>query len=69
MSDCEGCIGPKTCAKLADDFEFYSEQAASFAETLDEEYGHAEGTYWLGKYKKWAAAFKLASGNGVVQFH
>lgn len=58
FADNEGCIGPKTSAKLAKDF-------ADFQAKADE---HAS-KWFRGRYAEWRRAFELASDNGAVSFH
>lgn len=58
FSDCEGMIGPKTCAKLAADFE--TGRATVRAKLLAE---------FQDLYDRFAAAFTLAADGGFVMFH
>jgi hypothetical protein len=58
MSDCEGFIGPKTSAKLYDDFVKYEEQVKQTLSEDDFDY-----------YSEWKSAFECAKQNGVVRFH
>ena len=58
FSDCDGFIGPKTAAKLAQDF---AEHRAKIPVGADPRF--------VEKYNKWAEAFVLAAGNGAVKFH
>lgn len=61
MSDCEGVLGPKTCAKLAKDFE---EHAERFAAT------HGVGSWTTDTYNRWKDGLKLAADNGgFLTFH
>lgn len=63
FSDCEGCIGPETSAKLYKDFESFLPKA----KTLPKE---SEYDYFLDVYLDFMNAFLVAStGNGVVSFH
>lgn len=64
FSDCEGFIGPKTSAKLAEDFSANAEKAQKYSQDLGE-----DQDWFYTKYKDWMAAFKAASSDGVVQFH
>lgn len=57
FSDCEGFIGPKTCAKLSADFAAYQAKADTGSAQFREYYGD------------WQKAFALASDGGVVKFH
>ena len=58
FSDCEGVIGPATCAKLAKDFEQWSSWA------------HGSGDDWFIRlYDEFKQAFKDAANNGAVEFH
>ena len=60
FADNEGCIGPKTCAKLAKDFEDYGEKFASDPRVDD----------WdRQKYMDWCRAFQCAANTGCVEFH
>lgn len=58
FSDCEGVIGPKTSAKLLDDFKKFRTQA--------EQHGDE---WFLRLYDAWQSAFALAALNGAVDFH
>lgn len=58
FSDCEGCIGPKTSAKLAKDFADYQQRADSHS---DERFRD--------RYNEWRGAFEMAAINGLVDFH
>jgi hypothetical protein len=58
FSDCEGLMGPKTCAKLAKDFEDMAARAAAHADD-----------YWRESYGHWRKAFTMAAAEGAVQFH
>jgi len=67
FSDCEGCIGPKTSAKLAADFRQYGGRLREIAPkqiTSDEDRG-----YFFESYDDWQRAFELASRDGFVIFH
>lgn len=66
FSDCEGTIGPEVSRKLAKDFEDWSDRAEAFAKDALKSF---DGEYWLQRYNEWKNAFKLASGEGAVQFH
>ena len=57
FSDCEGFIGPKTCAKLSADFANNQEKANKGDE------------YFRAKYADWRKAFAIASEGGAVDFH
>lgn len=68
FSDCEGTLGPVTCAKLAKDFEQFMEKVES-----ESEQRRAAGTtgpdYFLEGYKQLAEATKRAGvENGVLVF-
>lgn len=64
FSDCEGFIGPKTSAKLYQDFVDHDEQADEFSKTMGE-----EGAWsFKDKYDNWKEAFKVASEGGAVIF-
>lgn len=57
FSDCEGFIGPKTCAKLSADFANNQKKAD-------------KGDAWFRqKYADWRKAFAIASEGGAVDFH
>lgn len=60
FSDCEGYIGPKTCAKLAKDFNEYEEKAKKHPPLEDD--------WFIKKYQEWKTAFNVAADNGVVIF-
>lgn len=61
FSDCEGCIGPKTSAKLFQDFSRHY-QAAKQHQCDDHE-------WFIDKYEDWMKAFRIAANNGAVVFH
>lgn len=65
FSDCEGFIGPKTCAKLAADFAKHHDRAVQHGKSFN------DMDYWIGKYHQWSDAFALAAsmGKGIVEFH
>jgi hypothetical protein len=78
FSDCEGCIGPKTSAKLAKDFRDYAAQAEAYARERGEQRDPNRGpladedqvgSWWLESYREWQEAFELASDDGFVKFH
>lgn len=58
MSDCEGVIGPKTSAKLAQDFSDFQNGADLHPDDQFKE-----------RYNEWRAAFETARNNGLVSFH
>lgn len=59
FSDCEGAIGPKTSAKLAEDF-------AGFRKKLD---GAVVSMGFVDTYDEFEKAFQLAADGGAVCFH
>lgn len=65
FSDCEGTIGPRTCAKLAKDFQDWRERAEKFAQSL----GGENGQYFMRKYSAWQEAFETAANEGCVDLH
>jgi len=67
FSDCEGCIGPITAAKLAVDFREYGPRVRTRAATqiTDTE----ERSYFLDSYADWQRAFEVAAHDGFVIFH
>jgi hypothetical protein len=67
FSDCEGCIGPITAAKLAVDFREYGPRVRTGAakQITDDE----ERSYFLDTYNDWQQAFEIASRDGFVIFH
>lgn len=60
FSDCEGCIGPKTSAKLFKDFVEFEDRAKTFV-TDDE-------GWFFKKYLEWKRAYEVASDGGMVRF-
>ena len=58
FSDCEGTIGPKTSAKLAQDFAEH--QAAADAHPAE---------WFRDLYRTWRLAFTMAAQGGAVDFH
>ena len=65
FADNEGFIGPKTSAKLANDFETLAGQAEDYARRL----GEIEGRWFLDRYRDFRNAFRLAANHGAVKFH
>ena len=59
FSDAEGTIGPRTSAKLYEDFKAH----------IPSESDDPSDNYFLNKYKQWMRAFELAAQNGFVKFH
>lgn len=57
FSDCEGFIGPKTCAKLSADFANNQKKA------------NGGDKHFRKRYAEWRKAFAIASEGGVVKFH
>lgn len=57
FSDCQGAIGPKTSAKLLDDFLTYQEKAEQVQEKA-----------FFDLYKNWITAFHIAKQDGFVIF-
>ena len=65
FSDSEGTIGPKTSAKLYEDFVMMWSKALKAASKLD-----ADTSRWyLSRYLRWMDAFELARYEGFVRFH
>lgn len=66
FADNEGVIGPKTSAKLAEDFVAHRERAISPVQTMDD-----VGQWAFDLYNQFQLAFELAAltGHGVVEFH
>jgi hypothetical protein len=62
FTDCDGRIGTKVAAKLAQDFRDHEKPAADFASTLGEDSG------WLENYEDFALAFELAAQDGALAF-
>jgi hypothetical protein len=58
FSDCLGCIGPKTSAKLLQDFREFAARARK-----------EQGLFFFKLYELWLCAFELASDGGMVVFH
>lgn len=63
FSDCDGCIGPITSAKLAKDFAQHGATFRSYARS------YSEWTWLIEKYTKFRNAFETASEGGFVEFH
>jgi len=61
FSDCEGCIGPETSAKLAKDFQTHREKVEKAA-------NNAACLYYFEVYKKFQFAFEMAATGGFVKF-
>lgn len=60
FSDCEGTIGPVTSAKLAREFE-------QFTEAAKKKWGPKSWEFEV--FLEWRRAFELAAGDGAVCFH
>lgn len=63
FSDCEGTIGPVAAAELARDFQEQREKVRPQLEALG-----ADG-WFASQYDRWAVAFDMAAGRGLVEFH
>lgn len=59
FADNEGCIGPKTSAKLAEDFMNSRSQLENHDSTDEHD---------MTLYDEWAKAFGVAAGSGCVEF-
>lgn len=57
FSDCEGVIGPNTCAKIAADFAAYQEKADAHPDEL-----------FRNRYAQVRQLFEHAAGSGFVKF-
>ena len=66
FSDCESFIGPKTSAKLYQDFLKYDSIAEEF---MKEIYLKNPSFSFKLRYDKWKKAFEKASDGGAVSFH
>lgn len=62
FSDCEGCIGPTVCRKLAQDFGAFQQSVDLLPATI-------ENDRFKEIYRKFRRAFELASNGGCVKFH
>jgi len=71
FSDCEGVMGPKTCAKLAADFEKCRDEVTAWARKQARHHRalNVDVTYFLERYELWAKAFRRAAREGFVDFH
>lgn len=58
FSDCEGTIGPKVSAKIAQDFSNHQIKADAH-----------EDEYFRERYSNWRKAFEMAAEGGAVDFH
>lgn len=58
FSDCEGTIGPKTSAKLANDFADHQAKADAH-----------EDDHFRALYAQWRKVFETAAQEGAVSFH
>jgi hypothetical protein len=67
FSDCDGCIGSKTSAKLAKDFAAHAPRLKMWAtkHLTDAD----ERSYFVDSYAEWQQGFELAAQNGVLIFH
>ena len=75
FSDCEGVIGPKTCAKLARDFAAHRALALVGNRRVpplsaDADVQRFPHDMWsIAKWDAWQRAFELGADGGAVQFH
>lgn len=71
FTDCDGVLGPKTCAKLAKDFAEYEAKAeAASIGDMDAYHQHdIEGSAFMHVYRKFKEAFELAANSGIVKYH
>lgn len=62
FSDCEGTLGPRTCAKLAKDFDDWETKIKGMID---------EGTrdYFMKKYREFQVGLTLAADSGAACFH
>ena len=66
FSDCEGFIGPKTCAKLLEDFSVHGEAIKeSWEDSLIPAW---QGGYFPNYVDEWIEGLVLASDGGVVVY-
>ncbi len=63
--DHAGVFGPRTSAKLAEDFR---QRSAEVMARVSAEVGQEEANDWFEQYEKFRNAFELASNNGFVCF-
>jgi len=63
FTDCDGRIGAKVAAKLAQDFRDHAKRAKDYATTIE------DGGYLWGVYEEFAKAFALAAEDGALAFH
>ena len=77
VSDWEGCIGPATSKKLAEDFRCHAAKAEAYARACaggnrnrgNEDDSEIVHPWWLETYQEWRQAFEVAGDDGFVQFH
>ncbi len=77
FGDNEGIIGPKTSAKLLEDFRDFEEKAKEWKMYSEEELAAILAdnreyfrNYFYNKYQEWQKAFEIAATqNGVVELH
>lgn len=62
FSDCEGSIGPKTSAKLANDFAAHQATAGVIESNVHD-------ATFAQRYRQFRAAFETAAKGGYVSFH
>lgn len=63
FSDCEGVLGPSTCAKLAEDFRRWDQVAQQY-----ERRGIIPRYDFYGMFERLKKTFEFAGPNGAVQF-
>lgn len=65
FSDCEGIIGPNTCARLDADFKVHGASVRLRAPKILGE----DAEWFLKQFDLWSKAFDLAADTGAVKFH
>ena len=74
FADNEGTIGPKTAAKLAEDYRQHRQTVVDTWRAMPRRFDEDRAThesnieYEITKYDEWAAAFALVTDNGFVVF-
>jgi hypothetical protein len=63
FTDCDGRIGAKVSAKLAQDFRDHAKRAKDYATTIE------DGGYLWEVYQEFTKAFALAGEDGALAFH
>lgn len=65
-SDCEGTLGPLSCAHLAPQFPEWEARILAAVQKLTT---YHEQEWFVRRYRDWAKATALAAGSGAIRYH